>query len=107
MIPRTTDVAKMAAISDRQPDINQQQAAEQFKQAASERQHQVETAAHDNNAGSVTTENLDQERRQGHPGQEENREKHAGRPADEQDASYSRAAKPADPVRGHIVDIKT
>ena len=101
-------MAKVAAVSARQPAIHQQQVAEQFKQTANERQHQVETAANNNHAGSVTTENLNQEQRQGNSSHEESGEKHGQDvPTDEEDALHLRATIPSDPVRGRTIDIKT
>lgn len=107
LIPRTTDVAKTAAINERQSATNQQQISEQFKQAANERQHQVETADHGAQAG-VTTEDLNQERQHSRPRQDNEDEKKDKETADDgPDTAKKRSTATQDPIRGRTIDIKT
>lgn len=103
LIPRTTDVAKTTAIQDHQMETNQQQIAEQFKQSANERQHQVETATQGSHSGRVSTENLDQERRSGQEEAEKKQEQEASTEKNE----VLQQQIPPDPLRGRTIDIKT
>ena len=108
LIPRATDAAKTAIQTDRQAVTAQQQIAEQSKQTANEKQYQVQTALPGNASGKVSTEDLNQEKRQEHPAQGEQDEKHGkGGQSDEDAARKKHAETPPDPIRGHKIDIKT
>ena len=107
MIPRATDAAKVAALNERQAVTQQQQLAEHAKQTANEKQHQVQTAAASHPSGKVTTEDLNQEKRQEHSQQGEKGEKKTKEGSEEDVVPKSHAAAPPDPIRGHKIDIKT
>lgn len=96
----------MAAINDRQSATAQQQIAEQFKQSANERQHQVETSMRGSPGSKVSTEDLNQEHRQEKPGQEEPDEKHDKECSTDEVANLHHSA-PVDQIRGRMIDIKT
>lgn len=107
MIPRATDAAKVAALNDRQAVTQQQQIAEHAKQTANEKQHQVQTALPGNPSGKVTTEDLNQEKQQEQQPHGEQDDKQGKGGQSEEEAARKHAAKPADPIRGHTIDIKT
>ena len=96
----------MAAINDRQSATAQQQIAEQFKQSANERQHQVEAAMHGSHGGKISTEDLNQEHRQGKSGQEEPDEKCDKENSADAAVNLHHPAPP-DQIRGRMIDIKT
>lgn len=101
MIPRTTDVAKIASVIDQSSATQQQQIAAQQKLVANERQQQVKNPLQKEHAGTVTTEDLNQQKQ---------KERHGSRNEDEPSGDADHDAKPlppADPVRGHTIDIKT
>ena len=107
LIPRATDAAKASALNDRQAVTQQQQLAEQSKQAATEKQHQVQPKLPTNPSGKITTEDLNQEKRQEHPSQGEQKKQGKGGQAEEEATRKLHAEKPPDPIRGHTIDIKT
>ena len=107
MIPRSTDASKVAALNDRQPVTQQQQLAEQARQALNDRQRQVQTALPGSPEGKVSTEDLNQEKRQEHP-EGESDPKHGKEGQQEDDAARkARNLTPPDPIRGNRIDIKT
>lgn len=104
MIPRTMDAARVASVTDQQTVTQQQQLAAQLKQTTAEQQQQVlanKQAQHD---GKVSTEDLNKEKQQ-----ERRQKKKEGESTAETEAEIVSAVRtePRDPVRGHMIDIKT
>ena len=103
MIPRTIDAARVAAVTDQQTVTQQQQLAAHMKQAAAEQQQQVQTTKPAQHDGKVSTEDLSKEKPQ------ERRQKKHGGQTDEPETEGALVARPEpqDPLRGHMIDIKT
>ena len=75
-----------------------------MKQAAAERQQQVQTTKETQHDGKVTTEDLHKEKQQDHRQKKKNAES-SGDP--EAESVPAVRPEPQDPVRGHMIDIKT
>jgi hypothetical protein len=103
MIPRTIDAAKVASVADQQAVTQQQQLAAQLKQTAAEQQQQVlatKPAEHD---GKVSTEDLNKEK----PQQRQHKKRDDRQTDGEKETAVKVHSEPQDPVRGHMIDIKT
>lgn len=100
LIPRVTEVSRNVQISDQQSVAQQQQLAEQWQQVSASLRQQVQGTPRKEH-GRVRSDDRQ-------PGQSRKRPK--GQPvaapsaAMEQDAS---GAAGTDPVRGHLLDVKT
>ncbi len=104
MIPRTIDAAKVAAVNDQQSVTHQQQLASHMKQAVAEQQQQVQTTKQAQHDGKVTTEDLHKEK----PRERRQKKQDAEQDAESEGGAISVARpEPQDPLRGHIIDIKT
>lgn len=103
MIPRTIDAAKVAAVNDQQSVTQQQQLATHMKQAAAEQQQQVQTTKEAQHDGKVTTEDLHKEKQQGR----RQNKKDAEQSGDAANEAPATRLEPQDPLRGHMIDIKT
>jgi len=104
LIPRVTDVGKVQQISDRQMVLEQQQFADHWINIAGRRSSQVQNI-HKPEAKKVHVENQNEN-------SSANSEQHyeTGQSSKDEDASNSIVCNhPSDddPIRGHIVDIKT
>jgi len=104
MMPRTLDAAKIAAVHDQQSLTQQQQLSSRSKKEVEDQQRQVQTMLSANHDGKVTTEDLDQEkknkRRQHDRG--DDKEAESAQIGNEKVASHS-----PDNAVGHKIDIKT
>ncbi len=104
MIPRVTEVGKVQQINDRQMLLDQQQFADQWVNIADRRNSQVQNI-HKAEAKKVHIENQNQN---SSPDSGEHNE--TGQSSEENninDFAVSNHPSDDDPVRGHIVDIKT
>lgn len=108
MMPRTLEAARVAAVSDQQSVLQQQQLAEQMKQAAAEQQKQVQHAMPAQPEGRVSMEDLPREK------QEQQKKKQTSQTASEEPDLLQTTAEqaislpiPPDPIRGGKIDIKT
>ena len=106
LIPRTIDVAKTAAVNERQPAAHQQQLSAQAKQTAAEQQRQVQTKLSAQHDGKVTTDDLERQKQKDHR-QGEGRGHENAEDADADATGLSAHSQPIDPLRGHTIDIKT
>lgn len=103
LIPRTTDVGKYQQTADHQLINQQQQFAEQLQQAARDRQHQVQSTPKDE--GGKVRRDDDQKEKNGHDGRNHQNPQEAQTKQSLQEGHD--AAQSEDPVRGHLIDIKT
>ena len=104
MIPRTIDAARVAAVTEQQTVTQQQQLAAQLKQAAAEKQQQVLATKQAEHDGKVSTEDLNKEK----PQQRQHKKRDDQQQTDgEKETSFKVHSEPQDPVRGHMIDIKT
>jgi len=106
LIPRTIDVAKTAAVNERQPAAHQQQLSAQAKQTAAEQQRQVQTKLSAQHDGKVTTDDLERQKQKDHR-QGEGRGHENAEDVDADATGLSAHSQPTDPLRGHTIDIKT
>ncbi len=104
MMPRTLDAAKVAAAHDQQSLTQQQQLSSRSKKDVDDQQRQVQTMLSANQDGKVTTEDLDQEKRNKRRQQDRGDDKDAesAQSGNENVASHSH-----DNVVGNKIDIKT
>jgi hypothetical protein len=107
LIPRTMDVAKIASVHEQQAATQQQQLSVRLKQAADDQQHQVQTTLSSRHDPQVTTEDLDREKQKKRKQRERQDEKGNPDVAGMEAAASKPRSKPADPVLGHTIDIKT
>jgi len=104
LIPRAGDVGRVQQIADHQTLLQQQQFAEQWQQINEHRQHQIQSTPK-----SVGGKVHGEKQSEGNPGKgrgDSREQAHTTDSADEggTDGNHSSVC---DPVRGHIVDIKT
>jgi FKBP-type peptidyl-prolyl cis-trans isomerase len=102
IIPRSTEVGKNQHVADHQSTLQQQQFAEQWQKVSHERQQQVQSTPKDE-GGKVQRENQ-QEKQKRHESQQDEHEKLTQADAVIQAVNQ---ASGEDPVRGHLIDIKT
>ena len=99
LIPRATEVGKSQQVINQQDTLQQQQFAGQWKEIATNRQHQVQETPK-NEGGKVGREKEAKEHKNSQD--QKQREKNNNLDADK----INRASN-EDPVRGHVIDIKT
>lgn len=100
LIPKSLEVGKAQDVVNRQDILQQQHAAEQWNNISENRQHQVQRTAK-NEGGKVGREKHAKE--QDHsPDKQKNKKNQNSADNDK----INRASN-EDPVRGHIIDIKT
>jgi hypothetical protein len=102
LIPKSTEVGKAQNIADRQDTLQQQHIAEQWKGISTKRQQQVQGTAK-NEGGKIRREQESKEQNQ--PKQEQNHGNNT--PNNATDLAKVNHASNEDPVRGHLIDIKT
>lgn len=102
LIPRTTEVSKAQAITDRQGTQQQQQFAEQFQKITTDLQHQVQSTPK-SFGGKVQREKNKSQHKQQNDGKKDDNVS----PAEEENPENTAVNDQADPIRGHIIDIKT
>lgn len=103
LIPRATEVGRHQQTADQQLTNQQQQFAEQLQQIAQSRQHKVQGTP--KNEGGKVQREKDQEEKNGRGGQ--NHQKHQEAQAKENSQGGHVETSVNDPVRGHLIDIKT
>ncbi len=101
LIPKATEVGKAQNLANRQETLQQEHVAAQWNDISTNRQHQVQSAAK-NEGGKVGRE------------KETKEEKHSPneqKPRQNDESSIEKdkvnRASNNDPIRGHIIDIKT
>ena len=99
LIPRATDVGKSQQVINQQDTVQQQQFAGQWKEIADHRQHQVQGTPK-SEGGKVGREKQAKEHE--NPNEQKKQDKSRNAEADK----VNRASN-EDPVRGHVIDIKT
>lgn len=102
LIPKSTEVGKAQNIVDRQDTLQQQHIAEQWKSISTKRQQQVQSTAK-NEGGKVGREQESKDPKQ--PKQEQSNSNN--RANNNTDLDKVNHASNDDPVRGHLIDIKT
>ncbi|MDF2636154.1 MAG: hypothetical protein K0R78_3028 [Pelosinus sp.] len=101
LIPKSTEVGKAQQVVNRQDTLQQQHAAEQWKDISTNRQQQVQSTAK-NEGGKVGREKHAKE--QNHSPKEQH---HKNKEQNNTDSDKVNRASKDDPVRGHLIDIKT
>lgn len=99
LIPRATDVGKSQQVLNQQDTLQQQQFAGQWKEIADNRQHQVQGTPK-NEGGKVGREKEAKEHKNSNEQKQRDKNNNA-------DADKVNRASNEDPVRGHVIDIKT
>jgi len=102
VIPKSMEVGKAQNIVDRQDTLQQQHIAEQWKGISTKRQQQVQSTAK-NEGGRIGREQESKGQKQ--TKQEQNQSE--GNPNNTTDLDKINHASNDDPVRGHLIDIKT
>jgi hypothetical protein len=102
LIPKSTEVGKTQNIADRQDTLQQQHIAEQWKGISTKRQQQVQSTAK-NEGGRIGREQESKDQKQSK--QEQNHREN--NPNNSTDLNKINHASNDDPVRGHLIDIKT
>lgn len=100
LIPKSTEVGKAQQVVNRQDTLQQQHVAEQWKDISTNRQQQVQSTSK-NEGGKVGREK--QAKEQNHS---QNEQQHRDKKHNNSDVTINRASND-DPVRGHLIDIKT
>lgn len=95
LIPRATEVSRIQQLSNHQAELEQQQSAAQWQQLAAARQQQVQHTPQ-GAGGKVEPDAKEGKGRREGDGRK-------GRRRDDE----AEAVEGADPVRGHMIDIKT
>lgn len=103
MIPKTTEVSRIAQAQDQQGALQQQQKTENWQHTLVQRRQQVQTTPAGNRSNRVDTENLDEDEKKKGTKQDEQSGKESG--GDETKESSATPAK--DPKLGGRIDIKT
>lgn len=101
LIPKSTEVGKAQQVLNRQDTLQQQHVAEQWKDISTNRQQQVQSTAK-NEGGKVGREKQAKEQNHSQNEQQRRDKKHNNADVD----TINRASKD-DPIRGHLIDIKT
>ncbi|SFL72596.1 hypothetical protein [Pelosinus propionicus] len=101
LIPKATEVGKAQNLANRQETLQQQHVAAQWNDISTNRQHQVQSAGK-NEGGKVGRER--ESKGENHSSNEQKPRKN-DEGINEKD-KVNRASSD-DPVRGHIIDIKT
>lgn len=99
LIPRATEVGKSQQVINQQDTLQQQEFAGQWKGIADNRQHQVQGTPK-NEGGKVGREKSAKEHTNSNEQKERGKKSNA-------DADKVNRASSEDPIRGHIIDIKT
>jgi hypothetical protein len=102
LIPKSTEVGKVQNIADRQDTLQQQHIAGQWEGISAKRQQQVQSTAK-NEGGKIGREQQPKEKKQSK--QEQNHKE--DNPSNTTDLDKINHASNDDPVRGHLIDIKT
>lgn len=101
LIPRSTEVSKAQQVTDHQVTVQQQQFSEELQQTMAHRQHQIQ-GTHKGEGGTVQRDKDERNRRQ------HNHHRKLKAKTLEQDSECTENnAILDDPVRGHLIDIKT
>lgn len=95
LIPRATEVSRVQQASNHQAELAQQQSAAQWQQLAAARQQQVQHAPQ--SAGGKVEPDAKEGQGRREDGKRDRRREQA----------EAEAIEGADPVRGHMIDIKT
>lgn len=98
LIPRATEVGKSQQVLNQQDTLQQQQFAGQWKEIADNRQHQVQGTPK-SEGGKVGREKESREHKNSN--EQKQRDKKSA------DADKVNHASNEDPIRGHVIDIKT
>jgi hypothetical protein len=100
LIPKSTEVGKAQHVVNRQDALQQQHVAEQWKDISTNRQQQVQSTAK-NEGGKVGREKQAKEQKHSQ------KERQHGDKHNNTDIDTKNRASKDDPVRGHLIDIKT
>ena len=102
LIPKSTEVGKAQNTANRQDIVQQEHIAEQWKGISTKRQQQVQSTAK-NEGGKIRREQEFKEQKKSK--QEQNHRDNS--PNNSTDLDKVNHASNDDPVRGHLIDIKT
>ncbi len=95
LIPRATEVSRVQQLSNHQAELEQQQSAAQWQQLAAARQQQVQQTPQ-SAGGKVEPD-----------GKEGKGRREGDRKGWNEEPEEAEVIEGADPVRGHMIDIKT
>jgi len=101
LIPKATEVGKAQNLANRQETLQQQHVAGQWNDISTNRQHQVQSAVK-NEGGKVGRDKEPKEEKHS-PNEQKPRQNNEN---STEKGKVNRASN-NDPVRGHIIDIKT
>lgn len=99
LIPKSTEVGKAQNISERQDTLQQQHIAGQWEGISTKRQRQVQSTAK-NEGGKIGREQESKEQKQ-------SKQEQSHKDNSAVDLDKLNHASNDDPVRGHLIDIKT
>lgn len=98
LIPRATEAGKVQQTTNQQPIVEQQQFAEQFQAIANSRQRQVQNVPKPED-GKIHNQKEKEHQQSKHQQRDDSYEEEDVAPGQEDDIP--------DPIKGHVIDIKT
>lgn len=99
LIPRATEAGKVQQVTNQQPTLEQQQFAEQFQAIANSRQRQVQNVPKPED-GKIQNKKEKDHQQSKQQQQDDAFHKH-------EDAAHGQEEYIPDPIKGHVIDIKT